>query len=454
MLDQADEDQAPDTPQALRDDAEYASLARHAVTDNGRALIAAVCQQVEDWEARQGTRKRKRLSKAPAFARAIEGFVADLLIAIAHKERAEGSVRRSVGRDAFTDEVVTYHDFNAIRHALVGLGLVEETPAIFHWNAQSRSATRWRATALLIEMAAAHSVSMPDIGNHFVTDLPKHPLVLKGHSGHAPDGDKIPGKKMKFAYTEKLRAMERAIIDLNAFIDRFELCGGTHRGFIRIFNCGDDPSFDWNLGGRLYSQEGDASYQQMGGAERLKMTIDGKRVCELDIKASYLTIFHAQGGQPLDLIANPDPYRHPELSAIPRDVVKAFITATFGNGRFPRRWSPKTVGAYGEKTGEDLRKYRISQVRKAVARAYPLLAKLRKDSGQAVDGRPPPPIWARLMYLESEAIFQTMLALKDLNIPSLPVHDSLIVTTDHEQTARETLSKLYSDITGAVPLIP
>jgi hypothetical protein len=88
---------------ALRDDAEYASLARHAVTDNGRALIAAVCQQVEDWEAQEGTRKRKRDSKAPAFARAIEGFVGDLLIAIAHKERPEGWVRRSVGRDAFTD---------------------------------------------------------------------------------------------------------------------------------------------------------------------------------------------------------------------------------------------------------------------------------------------------------------------------------------------------------------
>jgi hypothetical protein len=192
MLDQADEDQALDTPQALRDDAGYASLARHAVTDNGRALIAAVFQQVEDWEA--GTRKRKRDSKAPAFERGIEGFVGDLLMAIAHKERGEGAVRRSVGRDAFADDVVTYHDFNAIRRALVGLGLAEETPAVFHWNAQSRSATRFRATVLLIEMAAAHGVSLLDIGDHFVTDLPKHPLVLKDHSRHAPDGHKTPGE--------------------------------------------------------------------------------------------------------------------------------------------------------------------------------------------------------------------------------------------------------------------
>src|SRR5262245_58900818 len=126
MLDHGNQDEALDTPQTLRDDAEYASLARHAVTDEARALTAAVCQQVEDWESQQGTRKRKRLSKGPAFARAIEGFVADLLIAIAHKKRGDGSVRRSVGHDAFTDDAVTYHDFKAIRRALVGLGLVEE----------------------------------------------------------------------------------------------------------------------------------------------------------------------------------------------------------------------------------------------------------------------------------------------------------------------------------------
>jgi len=74
MLDHGNQDEALDTPQTLRDDAEYASLARHAVTDEARALTAAVCQQVEDWESQQGTRKRKRLSKGPAFARAIEGF--------------------------------------------------------------------------------------------------------------------------------------------------------------------------------------------------------------------------------------------------------------------------------------------------------------------------------------------------------------------------------------------
>src|SRR6266481_896483 len=111
MLDQTDHDKALGNAQALRDDAEYASLARRAVTDNGRALIDAVRQQVEDWEAQQG-RERKRLRKDPVFARAIEGLVGDLLEALARKEHTDGWVRRSVGRDAFTgDDAVSFRDF-------------------------------------------------------------------------------------------------------------------------------------------------------------------------------------------------------------------------------------------------------------------------------------------------------------------------------------------------------
>jgi len=308
---------------------------------------------------------------------------------------------------------------------------------------QTRFATRFRASAPLEELATSRGVSLLDIGRHFVAELPQHPLVLRGHSRRAPeDGYKIPGKVMKIAYTEELRAMEQTIIDLNDYIDQFDIRGGTHRGFIRVFNCGDDDAFEWNLGGRLYSP-GKDSYQQIGSAERLKVTIDGKPVCELDIKSSYLTIFQAQRGQPLDFVNNPDPYELPELSATPRDVVKAFITATFGNGQFPARWSPKTAGDLKEKTGQQ---HPIQPVRDAVARAYPLLEGLRQDDAE-------PPIWARLMYLESDAVFRTMLALKDLNIPSLPVHDSLIVPRDKEQTARDILSVLYEDATAATPHI-
>jgi hypothetical protein len=81
-----------------------------------------------------------------------------------------------------------------------------------------------------------------------------------------------------------------------------------------------------------------------------------------------------------------------------------------------------------------------------VAKAYPLLAELRRDDAA-------PPLWAKLMYLESEAVVRTMLALKDLGIPSLSVQDSIIVQQERETLARETLSTFYKVTTGATPRI-
>jgi hypothetical protein len=93
------------------------------------------------------------------------------------------------------------------------------------------------------------------------------------------------------------------------------------------------------------------------------MTIDGQPVVELDIRASALTIFHGQRRQPLDFEANPDPYTLPELSDTPREVVKRFITVTFGQGQLPTRWPQNFAHEHKEKTGQSLSKqHPIAQV--------------------------------------------------------------------------------------------
>jgi hypothetical protein len=402
--------------EALRD-AEYASLTRRAATENSRELINEVLRLIETVEAR----KRRRGAKAKATLRqAVERFVGDLLVALAkaqHNEHA-GWVHRSVSPNAFTSGAVPSRTFAAVRAGLVALALVEEAPAVTQFReafgkrfVQRRYDTRWRATSRLAELATARGVSLLDIRTHFVPELPKHPLVLKDTSTWL-GGYKITGKRMKIDYTdETVKAVEQEIIDLNTFIAQCDIRGGTHHGYIREFNCGDHPKFAWDCGGRLYSV-GSANYQQMKPAERLKMIIDGQPVCELDIRASALTIFHGQAGQPLDFTSNPDPYAVGELSATRRDVVKAFINATFGNGQLPSRWPQNVSRNYRKETGRSLRRdYPIVQVRGAVARAYPLLDTLRPNNAE-------PPIWAKLMYLESEAVLRTMLDLANLNIPA------------------------------------
>jgi hypothetical protein len=427
---QDDRNQGDARAEALRN-AEYASLTRRAATDDSRALVADVVRMVIEAE----TRKRQRVGKADAFKQAVEGFLGDLLAAT-----GEGWISRATGRSHFTDAVVSYRDFTAVRQSLLKLGLLQEVPGVQGFG---KPATRFKATPLLEQLAAQYGIQPSEADRHFILPLPEHPLRLKGKSTWVW-GQKIDGKEMEIDYSDaKVKALERTIIDLNDFLEGFDIGGGTHRGYIRQFECGDHERFDWNLGGRLYSQ-GQHNYQQLSPAERLMMTINGKPVCDIDVRASTFTIFQALGGHPLDFANNPDldPYA---LPGFPRDVVKKFITATFGSGQLPAKWPSDVAWEYQMKTGNRLSKaHPISRVRDAVARAYPPLAQLRRDDSM-------PPIWARLMHLESEAVLGTMVALQAAGIPSLSVHDSLIVQQDHEQMARVTLSDLYKATTGATP---
>ncbi len=57
-------------------------------------------------------------------------------------------------------------------------------------------------------------------------------------------------------------------------------------------------------------------------------------------------------------------------------------------------------------------------------------------------------------FLESEAIIDAMLVLQQVHdVPSLPVHDSLIVPREAEGLARETLSTSYKDRVGVTPIL-
>src|SRR5262249_6632343 len=138
----------------------------------------------------------------------------------------------------------------------------------------------------------------------------------------------------------------------------------------RIFNCGDRPDFRWNKGGRLYSVGRD-TYQQQERDERLAITINGEPVSEIDIRASYLTILHAQHKLPFTVSAEEDPYAIP---GFPRGVVKAWCTVRFGSKRRLFRWPARTVEKYAEVSGgADLKEYRVKKVAEAICAKFPLM---------------------------------------------------------------------------------
>jgi hypothetical protein len=218
------------------------------------------------------------------------------------------------------------------------------------------------------------------------------------------------------------------------------ISGAMHKWFHRTFNMGDEPDFAWNKGGRLYS-DGKGSYQNIPRFERLKMTIGGERVCEIDIRASYLTILHALYHVPFEVSAEVDPY---QMAAIPRNVVKAWCTVRFGTKGARARWPKEAIEKYAEDNGgADLRKYRIRDVEREVCRKFPLIAGWRELKET----------WGDLMWLESEAVVPTVIMLMRSGVPSLPVHDSLIVPASAEAMAKDILSNNYNHICGVTPAL-
>jgi hypothetical protein len=194
------------------------------------------------------------------------------------------------------------------------------------------------------------------------------------------------------------------------------------------------------MGGRLYSQHFADSYQVMNADKRLKMTINGEPVAEIDIRASYLTIFLSLHGIQLP---DGDPYELPGIGPEHRNAVKQWMVATFGNSKPIVRWPPRML----QRTPE-LTEHKVSTITKAALAKYPALATWGQPLKTVTYG------WADLMWIESNVMMFTMLDLKrEHQIPSLSVHDSLIVPAPSAETARAVLKQRFQSQRGVTPLL-
>jgi hypothetical protein len=178
----------------------------------------------------------------------------------------------------------------------------------------------------------------------------------------------------------------------------------------------------------------------MPEAERLKMTINGEPVAEIDIKASQLTIYHAMVGEPLE--GSSDPYAS---AGIERQIAKQWVVASFGNGKPATRWPSKMIEDYKKETGKDLGKVvKATDVASKMLHAFPALKKLEEHSE----------LWAQLQYREAEAIVGTMLILmREHSVPSLSMHDGIIVPRSRADLAKGVLTREFRRVVGVEPML-
>jgi hypothetical protein len=136
-----------------------------------------------------------------------------------------------------------------------------------------------------------------------------------------------------------------------------------------------------------------------------------------------------------------DPY---QITGLPRNVVKAWVTVRFGTKSTRTRWPTEATRRYAEdNSGANLREFKIKDVEREFCRKYPLMLRWRELKET----------WADLMWLESEAVVSTVMLLMRSGVPSLPVHDSLIVPVSAEAMARDVLTNNYSAVCGVTPAL-
>jgi len=306
-----------------------------------------------------------------------------------------------------------------------------------------RFAARFRATPTFLSFCSERAVDPAKVFDHFEFeyDLPKAVLELRAKK----EGDywvktRPVGKPMDFERDGVTNAIEDHVRELNEFFAQQRLRGGSHHGYVRLFHNGDNPHFFWNMGGRLYSQHFTDSYQVMSAEKRLKMTINGQPVAEIDLRASYLTIFLSMHGIQLP---EGDPYSLPGLGPEHRNAVKQWMVATFGNSKPIVRWPKRMVQKFPE-----LSDHRVSTITKAALAKYPALSAW----GQPLRNRTHN--WADLMWIESNVIQSTMLELKrEHEIPSLSVHDSLIVPAQSAEIVSAVLKEKFQSQREVTPLL-
>jgi hypothetical protein len=428
--------------------ATHATLRAHATSDEAKALVTKLAAMVEDHGINTGSRRNRRKGTAEKLEYGTGAFLANLLRALsAEVPEPNGWVYRSMHAKSFTGATVSHRTFAQMVDGLTELAFIERVAGHRVSSEQpdfGKYAARFRATPKLLGLCTENGVLPTATLDHFEFeyDLPQHPIELRAAKVGSFYSDTKPvGRPMDFERTGFIEAVEGAIHRLNEFFAKQTLRGGSHEGYIRIYHNGDDPYFDWNLGGRLYSQRFSESYQVLSADRRAKMTINGEPVAEIDVRASYLTIFLSMHRVKLDLAK--DPYALSGLGQDDRAAVKAWMVATFGNTKPIRRWPPQML-----KKSPELRQFRAADITKAALSHYPAL----KAWGTLLKGRVHG--WPDLMWRESEAMLIAMLMLHNEHaVPSLSVHDSLIVPASKVEVASKMLVEAFGIVTGAHPLL-
>ena len=423
--------------------AKMATFDRTTISPKAEAWVYDIVAATLAFEAENTLRSRARREKDLAsFGNACGAFAHDLLLHSGH-EASLGFMFRSLNRAELSFSLVSSTHFEQMIEAWLRLGWLEyagHIDAKDDWEGKSLKfgysrTRRYRATELFLAKAQRFGIASASIKDHFQLSH-RHADVIQlrnkkeNAAGRSSRGKAVRGKGPKFDICQD------QVKRLNKLMQDYDYSLSEPPAVRRLFLCADRPGFDFNLGGRFHCISSD-DWMAKPKQERNCILINGQTTFEIDVRASHLSILYALCGERIDL--EQDPY---ELGDYPRDIVKKVVVAAMGNGGLPNRWPKVFNKEYREEHGCPPRdRYKLKDLAKAIRTQHPVIDQLQTDQ---LD-------WANLQFEESECFLETMLKLHDEGVPSLPVHDSIIVRKSDIGLAISTLSDAYKVRFGFKP---
>jgi hypothetical protein len=130
---------------------------------------------------------------------------------------------------------------------------------------------------------------------------------------------------------------------------------------------------------------------------------------------------------------------------VDRAIAKLWTVASFGNSKPAVQWPSDMAKDFKKDTGKPLGKQaKASDVGRKMLAAFPALKRLEEHSH----------IWADLQFRETQAVIGTMLILmRRHHVPSLSMHDGIIVPRSKADLAKATLASEFRRVVGATPML-
>lgn len=419
--------------------ATYLPLLTYGRTERAKAFTKELAELLilnEISTIKAGKRRKRSAIEKEHFHAATEALIADLLSCVSRTSEIWPTNQedipwgyRSIARTEFSGaDTPSWRTFNAVWRNMLAQGFVEYKPGLrlFTDYGETRhhfgKSARFRATPKLLWHADRHGLKPKDHLRNFGRHLPTQVLVLRVSKER---GNPNSGIRKPLPKSSELETAADRVRTINSFLSTTEIEGIDPIYYTRIFNG------SMIRGGRLYARG--SSYQQMPKEERCKIRLNGEPVVEIDIKACQLSLLYGQMGETL-------PYEDLyEIPSVSRDTAKMWIVASLGWGKPISRWPRDSAHRV-----HDPQRPRAKTVGSAVLEKHPVLTRWFKTGKTSLD----------LQFVESEVIIETMLRLIRYEVPSLSMHDGLIVPRSARDTAKETLLTSFAEIGGGgQPLI-